>query len=272
MRLFVVLASLSLLPACVLPGSSPWNGLHAEASAAYFPVSGDISAGSVVATNGGSPDFEGGLRTDADESSSYLIGAKFGLAPIEVGVRTFGFDGTMSGQVIDGDFFNGNPTGGMDFDVTTDLELDAHQLLLGFDMVNLPPGRVALILGVDYLDVDTFSVATAEVVGGMPIGTRIELANDESVPLPVVGLRGDVWMPFNLRAGATIVGGTLSYDDVDYDMIDLDVALHWEPGFQVEVVLGYRLLDLELDGDFGDTSFDGSIGFDGPYLGVDWYF
>lgn len=273
MLLRTVLAALLFLPACVLPGTSPWNGLHASGRAAFFPVSGEFDTSSTAVSSGGSTEFDGAVDLNSDESSSFLLGGRVGFAPFELSVSTFGYEGSHSGRVTGGTVFDGQSLGGpTDYDIDADMELGATQALLGFDLVNLPPGRVALLLGVDFLDFDTLAFTLPQSVGGVPAGTRQDLLVDEQVPLPVVGVRGDVWLPFDLSLGGTLAGGALEYDDVDYTMFDLDVALAWEPGYHVQVLLGYRIIEVSLDGVVEGVTADADLGFDGPYLGVEVYF
>ena len=269
-----ILAVPLLMPACVLPGSSPWNDLHANAYGGYFPVTGDFSsAATSVTTGGGAVQFDGAVDLGKDESTAFLLGAPAGFAPIEFAVSSFGFDGSFDGQVTGGTVFNGTALGGpTNYAVDADIEVVANQLLLGFDIVNLPPGRVALLLGLDYLDFDRMGWTLAQPVGSLPAGTRQDLLVDEQVPLPVIGLRGDVWLPFDARLGGTLVGANITHQDVEYSMYDLDLALMWEPGLHVEVMLGYRMLETDLNGDIDGTTVDASLGFRGPYLGVSVYF
>lgn len=273
MPLRIVLATLLLLPACVLPGSSPWNGIHAVGYGAVLPISGEFDSASSSIGTGPGVEFDGAIDLEPDDSSAFLIGARAGLAPFEIAVSTFGYEGNQSGQVIGGTAFNGTALGGpTNYAINSELELTASQLTLGFDIINWPTVRAAFLLGVDYLDFDTMAWTLAESVGGLPAGTRQEFISDEAVPLPVIGLRGDFWLPFDMAVGATVAGFSMSYDDVDYTMLDVDVALAWEPGYHVEVLLGYRYIDIGIEGTVDTVTLDADLGFDGPYLGVSIYF
>jgi len=271
----IILAALLLasMPACVLPGSSPWNGLHANAYAGYFPVTGDFSSSATSVTAGGAVEFDGGVDLGDDSATAAVLGARIGFAPMEVAISTFGFDGGFSGQVTGGTIFNGTPLGApTDYAIDADMDVSVAQATLGFDIVNLPPGRVGLLIGFDYIDFDTMSFTHAESVGGLPAGTRQDLIVDEAVPLPLIGVRGDIWLPFDMRLGGTLAGARIEHQDVDYSMVDLDLAVHWEPGLNTELVLGYRLIKTELDGEVDGTTVDAELGFTGPYLAVSLYF
>ncbi len=273
MLLRIVLAALLFLPACVLPGTSPWNGIHAVGYGAVFPVTGEFDAASASVGTGTAVEFDGAIDLESDESSAFLIGARAGLAPFEIAVSTFGYEGNASGQVIDGEFFAGQPLGApTDYAINSELDLTASQVTLGFDIINWPTVRAAFLLGLDYLDIDAMSLTLAEDVGSVLAGETQDLLTDQSVPLPVIGVRADFWLPFEMAIGATIAGGAMSYDGVDYDMLDVDVALAWEPGYHVEVLLGYRYIDIGVEGEVDTVTLNADIGFDGPYLGVSIYF
>ena len=96
------------------------------------------------------------------------------------------------------------------------------------------------------------------------------VASDEEIPIPMIGVRGDLLLPQGFRVGAEVSGVSADVDDIDGTFLDMDVQVGWAPMDQdwVEVLIGYRAISFDFSGELDDASVDADIDFDGFYWGV----
>ena len=101
------------------------------------------------------------------------------------------------------------------------------------------------------------------------------IVDNEDVPIPIIGVRGDVALPLTgLRAGGEISGFQADVEDVEAELLDLDVHLAWEPAGNdwVEFIVGYRMIEFKFDGEIDDSNIDGSLDMDGLYFAIGFVF
>ncbi|MGB0952088.1 MAG: hypothetical protein ACPG31_02580 [Planctomycetota bacterium] len=270
---------LCLFPSCSIPGGAAWSDLHVNGFVSAFPGELDATARdiSVDATTGGGLAFTGDLDVDPNRETAFLYGARGGFAPFELIVSEFGYDGTSSGLATGGVTFLGVALPVADT-LATDVVLDMNitKLMLGIDIVNTPVARVGVLAGVDFFTFDRFAASAAEdkSVLGVPVISRGDTQNiliNEDAPIPIVGLRGDVQLPFGVRLGGEITGLSANFDDADIKLTDIDINANYEPWSNVELVLGYRLIDVSIDGEISGTALDADLDLSGPYVGVSLY-
>lgn len=256
----LALCALLLLPACAVPGDAAWSDLHANAFGGVYMtgVRGDANLTSTA------PAVDGQLDFDKETESNLYYGVRAGFAPVELIFSGFAHESTHGGT------FSGNLTG-TNFSAaaraTTKLDFDSQRLAIGFDAINLPVARIGLILGVDFFTFNEFSFTARE--GGNVASYSI--ADNEDVPVPIVGVRGDVGLPLTgLRAGAEISGFKADVEDVEAEFLDADVHLGWAPAGNewFELLVGYRMIDFQFDGELDDTNVDGQIEMDGLYFAL----
>ena len=111
-----------------------------------------------------------------------------------------------------------------------------------------------------------FSVETTDA--GKSLDYNV--ASNEEAPIPMVGVRADFILPEGFRIGGEISGVTADVGDIDVTFLDIDAQIGWHPKGNewIEVLLGYRRMNFDFDGDLGSTSLDAEIEFDGFYWGV----
>ena len=191
-----------------------------------------------------------------------------GFAPFEFSVSQFNYSREQNGVLRSGGngFFRGNPFT-KDFSIDSTLDIDTTKMMLGIDMVNTSEARVGVLVGFDVLSFNQFSF-TAKSTGEV----QNVLINQE-VPVPVIGLRGDIAIPgTSIRLGAEITGISIGIDGVEASFFDNDINLNMEIFKNAEAVVGYRLVDINIDGDIAGTSINMDLSMSGPYFGVSAYF
>jgi len=127
--------------------------------------------------------------------------------------------------------------------------------------------RVGLLAGFDLLSFNKFSFTETSTSI-----TQDVLVNQE-VPVPIIGLRADVAIPgTDIRLGAEITGISIDIDEVEASFFDHDINLNMEIFENAEAVVGYRVVDLSINGDIDGTIINMDLSMSGPYFGVSVYF
>ena len=266
------LAAGLLLPACAIPGGAAWSDLHASAFGSAFAAGLDSSGTDVTVndSSGGGFDFEGDFELERNTEVAAYYGARAGFAPFELSVAQFGYDGENDGSVSSASRFAGSPLAG-DLLVTSELDVAVTKLLVGVDLLNTPAARVGLLAGLDWVEFDRFDLIARESQGSVAAGDVQTILEDESAPVPMIGVRADVAVPFLGRVGAEVTGLEADFDDADILYLDFDVAAHWEPWEHVEIMVGYRAIMMEVEGSVGDADLDVELDVNGPYVGLSVY-
>jgi hypothetical protein len=261
----LALLALPFAASCAIPGDSAWSDFHANGYGSLYNVG---AGGSVndLSVSTGSIDIDGDLRIRDSSDTTFLAGARVGIAPMEVSLSMFDHQSTHGGS-FDGDFDLG---GGSSFtgssSTRTNLDLEVTKMMLGFDLLNTGLFRVGILLGVDMVTFNDFSVAASQ--GG--VTQNYAVATDEEFPIPMIGVRSDLLLPQGFRIGAEVSGMSADIDDIDGTFLDIDAQVAWSPmeNEWVEVLIGYRALSFDFTGELDDSSVDANIDFDGLYWGV----
>ena len=272
-------AGLCLLPSCSIPGGAAWSDLHANGFVSVFPAQVGATANdiSVDDTSGSGINFRGDLAVDDATETAFFYGARGGFAPFELVVSEFGYNGASSGLASGGVVFRGVTLPVADtLAANVDLDMNITKLALGIDLFNSPVARVGVLVGVDFFQFDRFVASAAEsksLLGTevISVGDTQNILINESAPLPLIGVRGDLQAPFGMRFGAEITGISASFDDADISLTDIDINANYEAWENIEVVVGYRILDVSLDGEIAGTRLDATMDLTGPYFGVSLY-
>ena len=269
-------ACLLLVPACAVPGDAAWSDLHASAFGAAYVAGFESSGNDITVTDssGAGLDFNGDLRLARETEVATYAGLRLGFAPIEFSLSQFGYDGSNNGQITNGTRFAGQPMSGS-LDIGSELDLAVTKLMVGIDVINTPAARIALLVGLDYVEFNRFDLIAQETKtsggGTVTSGDVQTLLEDQSAPVPMVGLRGDALVPFLGRVGAEVSGLKANFEDADILYLDFDVAAHWEPWHNIEFVLGYRAVVMNVEGDVDATHLDIDLDVNGPYVGLSVY-
>jgi hypothetical protein len=170
-----------------------------------------------------------------------------------------GGTGTLEAEISDDDF---SIAAGTSVDSVFDLGLG--EVLLTFDLVSGDLFMLGLGFGAALFDLD---VSVTDPTTGDTVDPEAEL-----FAAPLVVLRaGAAFGPVDVEA---LLGGMdLSYDGDSAALYDLDVfarlnLLGKPGGAHGALVVGYRLLDLEVDYDDDEGDLQGDVDFSGPYAGL----
>jgi hypothetical protein len=270
-------ALLLLIPACSISGDAAWSDLHVNGFGAIYPVGLDATANniSVADSTGGGSTFDGDLTMEKNREVGFFYGARAGISPFEVSVSQFGYNGAHTSNVAGGATFAGVSITD-DLATQTDFDLGVTKVMLGMDVFNSPVARIGFLAGVDFVKFDRFVVTATETVSvlGVPVVNVGDVQNiliNQSVPVPMIGLRGDVQLPFGVRLGGEISGLSTNVDQTEVTYLDLDVNANYEPINNVELVVGYHRIDIDVTGTLDDATIDVEMLIDGPYFGVSLY-
>jgi hypothetical protein len=269
-RIYLLLACSTLIPACAIPGDAPWSDLHVNAYAAGFTPTFKASAKNIdIIGSGATPELSGSFTVDSEKEFTNQYGARIGFAPLELSVSQFSYSRNQTGLFGDD---GGGHFGGVAFTegipVNSTLDIDATKMMVGLDIVNTSIARVGLLAGIDVLRFNQFSFQQQDT------GSSQDVLIDQEVPVPIIGVRGDVALPGTLiRLGAEITGVSIDVDEVEASFFDIDVNFNMEILENGEAVIGYRAMNLKIDGSIGDTQItDMDLSISGPYFGVSVYF
>ncbi len=182
------------------------------------------------------------------QGSPYVRGqVDFGMPVLTVS----GFSFEDEGQgTLGADF--GNLTQGVA--VNSTLEMQALKLSYAFD-IGFGPVAISPGFAVDYFDL------SIEATNGL-ITEQVDLNG----PFPLLFLRATV--DFG-TVGAFVEAGYLGadVDDVDGALLDIEAQLLVRPWSALELFVGYRYLQLQLDGLIDDDSFDTDLIISGLIFG-----
>ncbi|RMH03877.1 MAG: hypothetical protein D6702_04865 [Planctomycetota bacterium] len=263
-----LLPLLLLLPGCVSAGDAAWSGLHASAFGGMMAASTDGAVNNVKATSHGA-DLKGDVDLGSDTDNVFHFGARAGVSPFELvysdlSLRTanpsvFAAGGTFAGNVLAADLRS-----------TTTVDMAVRKLLLGLDVFSTGVLRLALLLGVDEVSFDEISLtADRNALGGLvQKGDKQVVLRDETVYVPMVGARADLDLPEGFRLGAELSGISASTGDADVSYFDFAGAVHYAFTANIEALLGYRYITIDVDGTFSGSRFDSSLDLTGPFLAV----
>lgn len=241
----LLLAGLALiaLPACSVPS--------AEVQAGFAQLSLDGDVGYVVgATAAGKQDAKSAFGLGDDQGSPYVRGQlDFGVPVLTV--SGFSFEDEGQGRFGAGANF-GNLMGAVP--VNSTLELQALKASYAFD-IGFGPVAISPGIAVSYFDL------AIEATNGL-ITEQVDLNG----PLPLGFLRATV--DFG-TVGAFVEAGYIGadVDDVDGKVLDIEAQLVVRPWSALELFVGYRHLQLELDGMIDNDTFDTDLTISGLIFG-----
>ena len=267
----------ALIPACAIPGDAPWSDLHVNAYAAGFTPTLEVASNNIIVlgnNNAVLPALSGAFTVEAEKEYTRQYGARIGFAPFEVAVSQFSYSRSQNGTIdggSDGRFGDENLVG--DLAVDSIFDIDATKVIIGIDMMNTSAARVGLLVGLDVFSFNEFSFTSQETKGDIGTGKHQNVLVNQEVPVPVIGLRGDIVIPgTGIRLGAEITGVSIDVDGVKASFFDHDINLNMEIFEHAEAIIGYRAVNLNIDGEIEATKINMDLSMSGPYFGVSVYF
>jgi hypothetical protein len=271
-KIYLLLACSVLVPACAIPGDSPWSDLHVNAYAAGFTPTLEASAGNLFipgSQEGDNPRLRGSFAIDSDEEYTNLYGASIGFAPFELSVSQFSYSKNQTGVFGSGvdNYFGGIAFNGS-VPISSTLDIDATKIMVGIDVLNTSIARVGLLAGFDVLSFNHLSFQQQDT------GINQNVFDNQEVPVPIIGLRGDIAIPdTSISLGAEISGISIDVDSAEASLFDHDINLSMEIFKNAEAVVGYRTMSIKIDGSVAGTQIQNmDLSMSGPYFGVSVYF
>lgn len=236
------------LPACSIPT------LEVQAGYAHLSLDGDIgySTGNTVAVE---QDFESTFGLGDAQGSPY------GRAQIDFGVpvltvSAFSFEDQGRG-VLESNFGDITaPAGGVP--VQSELDMMNAKVSLAFE-IGIGPVSISPGLAIDYFDFDLQIDVTESL-----LSAREQV--DVSGPLPLAFLRADVDLGI-VSAFAEAGYMSADIDSVDGEVLDIEAQLVLHPAPLVELFVGYRYLNIALDGILDNDTIDTDITISGLIFG-----
>jgi len=246
-RLFL-LASLTLmaLPACTIPT------LEVQAGYAALSVDGDVGY-----SNGAMSAIEQDTRSAFGLGDTQ--GSPYGRAQIDFGVpvltvSAFNFEDEGRGSL--GSDFGNIPAVGGGVPVQSQFEMFNAKVSYAFD-IGIGPVSISPGIAIDYFDLqmnvqDAFLIAREQV--------------DISGPLPLAFLRAGVDLGV-VSAFAEAGYIAADVDDVAGELLDIEAQIVLHPAALVELFVGYRYVNLKLDGTIDSDTIDSDLTISGLMFG-----
>lgn len=125
--------------------------------------------------------------------------------------------------------------------------------------------EIGASIGVHWTSLSTTLRLKADVDGNPVTDNRKESASVD-LPLPVIGLRGEWALPYNLWVKASAQFFALSIDEYDGNLQDYRAFLTWQPSKWIGVGAGYERFTVDVDVD--KNNFNGSLDwtYQGPMI------
>jgi hypothetical protein len=247
--LLAAAAALTALPSCTQLGAS------AHVAYASFAVDGDFGyvSGAGPSSVSVAQDVESAFGLGDDQSLPYVRATLDAGVPV-LSVSAFRFedagDGVLEANFGDsGTLVAGTP-------VHTDFEMFAAKAALAFE-ISLGPVSVAPGIAVDYIDLD------------VRVRDRIGIADEAAeltAPVPLAFVRGqvDLW----LVTGILELGYmSVDIDDVDATVFDVEVLAMLQPLPRLDLFVGYRMIDVDADGEVDGDRFETDLQIGGFMVG-----
>ena len=263
------------LASCALPGDAAWSGAHLNAFGGMLRSDSSGEMTDLAIDVGGLEETRGDFDIPSVEEDVIYAGARIGFAPFEIVYSQFGVDSTHSGNMTATGTFTGQPLSAP-LAVDTRLDLSAQKLMAGLDIFNSGIFRIGLLVGVDQLGFNTFSIAAGadipDPLGGPNLinqGDNISAITNEDLLVPMGGIRVDADIPITgLRFGGEYSGISVDVEDVAVDYWDLDLNLNYALTNSAELLIGYRDIDLDVTGEFEGNTMTMELALTGPYVAL----
>jgi hypothetical protein len=245
--LLAALAAVATLPSCFSFGATAHVGY------AQLAVDGDIGYVSGSTTASVAQDVESAFGLGDDQGRPYArVAADLGVPVIAVSAFTFEESGTGVLQANFGDsgtLIAGTP-------VESNLEMFNAKGSLAFE-IDFGPISVAPGVCANYFDLD---MRVRDLIG--IADERVEL----NAPVPMVFVRGQVDVA--IVSGIVEVGYmAIDVDDVETKFLDVEVLAMVHPTAMLDLFVGYRMLDLDAEGEIDGDTFDADLQIGGFLIG-----
>lgn len=242
---FLLLASLST--GCAVPE------FEAQAGYARLALDGDLGYADTATSTTIRQDIGSAFGLGDSQGAPYVRAMlDTGVQVLSVSAFDFHDDGTGTLQAN----FGNNPLLTAGAPVRSEFDLisakAAYAFEIGFGPVSVSPG-----IALDYIDLD---VSVRDLIGIAE--ERVEL----NAPIPLAFLRGELDLDV---VSAVVETGymAVNVEDVDGSLFDVEAMVVGHPTSLLELFVGYRLLNLKVDGRIDNDDFDADIRLGGFFLG-----
>ena len=244
---------LFLLPGCVV-----LSDRFAVSGEYWYPeLDGDLRL-SVVGTD---LDVIEALDIDRHEQAP-LVRVEIPLGPVLLELRYFELEFHGS-TVLSRDIEFENQTFTVMALTTSDIDIRDMAAYLKFGVLDLSPLKLGVLVGVNYIDVDT-------TLKAIPPPVALEASDDIEVPVPVVGFTYAFDLPlgehFTLFSAGDAAGLFGSYEEIDGKFLDFGARLGVRWKRSLTVGGGYRYFDVDFEESFDN---DASVTLKGPFFFVE---
>ena len=115
--------------------------------------------------------------------------------------------------------------------------------------------ELGVLVGVKYIEIDSQLTSNTSTIS--------ESASVKG-PLPIVGVQGEIRLPYKFQLSGVGKGFIINYSDSDFKLIDIVTALNYDINNFLRATVGYRYF--LIDAEDGDNKAD--IEFTGPVVGL----
>jgi hypothetical protein len=180
-------------------------------------------------------------------------------------VRALWFDSDRSGsRTVDREIEWGGETFPVNTKIKGDLKYEIYELSYEYAFLRRDSYELSASIGAYYAQFDSNLSATISGPQGGTNQRNVSRDGGFDVPLPVLGLRAQWALPYDLSLDVSGQYFSASIDQYDGDLQQYRVTFSWQPMKWVGVGLGYDWFSANLDVD--GTRFNGSADwtFSGP--------
>jgi hypothetical protein len=168
-------------------------------------------------------------------------------------------------RTLEEDIDWGDETFPLDARVNGEFSFDVYELAYEYALLRRETYEVSASIGLHYTSLELTMSARAQNSGGT-LTADISETGSVGAPLPVIGLRGQWALPYDLWIDAGAQYFALSIDEYDGSLTDLRATVTWQPKTWLGIGLGYNRFNVDVDVDKSD--FRGSLDwtYQGPML------
>ncbi len=159
----------------------------------------------------------------------------------------------------------GDETFPVDARVRGEFSFDVYELAYEYAFLRRENYEVSGSFGLHYTELELTMSAKAASSGGT-LTRDISQSGNIGAPLPVIGLRGQWALPYNLWIDAGAQYFQISIDEYDGNLTDLRATITWQPKTWLGIGLGYNQFSVDVDVE--KDRFNGSLDwtYKGPML------
>lgn len=149
--------------------------------------------------------------------------------------------------------------------VNGEFGFDVYELAYEYAFLRRENYEVSASIGLHYTSLELTLSARAAESGGT-LNADISEKGSVGAPLPVIGLRGQWALPYDLWIDLGAQYFALSIDEYDGSLSDVRAMIVWQPRTWLGLGLGYNRFDVDVDVD--KSRFEGSLDwtYQGPML------